>query len=344
MITRLVTWVRAHRHAVRDDSGMTLAELLIASTLMIVLLTVVIITMSLFDNVATSVSSQYQELDQALPALAPLQTLIRAEVEPGPTVNNVPVPGFGDFSSSSATINNYSLTFYSNIGTAYNNVTTAGTTAGPAKILAAAYTSSGTQETNSSSCSMSSPCSFQVREYLPETTAETVAGTVERVSTCPGIGIGPTCVYPSNYTLITDAQDVVNSTPIFSYNIFDPNLGSSGTAYTLSTSEVQNNSVMLSSHGYTIPSGGPTTQPLSGSGSCVAPGTTYQTAAAACPADNIQSVGIDLEIGVKGASLTPTSGGTTNYQNTVDNQTIVYRYPESSGATTYPYQYSAGVG
>ncbi len=340
MITRLVTRIRNRRQPLRDDSGMTLSELLIASTLMIVLLTVVMITMTLFNNVATSVSSQYQELDQALPALAPLQSLIRAEVEPGPTSAGVPVPGFGDFNSSSATINNYSLTFYSNIGTAYNNVTTStvttgsassAATAGPAKIIAAAYTSGGVQATSSTSCTMSSPCTFQVREYLPVTT--------NGVSSCPGVGTGPTCTY-LNYTLITDAQHVVNNTPIFSYNIFDPNLNS-GTAYTLTTSEVQNNSIILGNHGYTS---GPATHPLSGTNSCVAQGTTYQTAAQACPADNIQSVGIDLEIGVKGSSLTPTSGTTTNYQNTVDNQIIAYRYPESSGSTTYPYQYSAGVG
>jgi hypothetical protein len=52
-------------------------------------------------------------------------------------------------------------------------------------------------------------------------------------------------------------------------------------------------------------------------------------------------VGIDLVIGVKGASVT---SATSNSLNTFDNQTIVYRYPESSGATTYPYQYSATVG
>ena len=138
---------------------------------MVVLLTVVVITMSLFNKVTTSVSAQYQEINQGLPALAPLQTLLRAEVEPGPTsVSGRPVPGFGDFSQpSTATINNYSLTFYSNIGTAYNNVTSAGTTAGPAKIIAAVYTSSGVQETNTSSCTTSSPCTFQVR-VLPWST------------------------------------------------------------------------------------------------------------------------------------------------------------------------------
>jgi hypothetical protein len=340
MITRLVTWVRARRLQPRDDLGMTLSELLIASTLMIVLLTVVIITMSLFDNVATSVSSQYQELDQALPALAPLQSLLRAEVEPAPpTASGVPTPGFGMVGSASATITNYSLTFYSNIGTAYNNVTTSGTSAGPAMIVAEAISSTGAVVSSSSTCTISAPCSFQVREYLPQTTSG--------ASTCPSTTVQATpavyCQYPSTYKLITDAQNVVNNVPIFSYNIFDPNLTTAGTAYTLMTSEVQNNSITLSSHGYAS-SGYKTTQALSGSGSCVASSSTsppYQTAAAACPADNIQSVGIDLVIGVKGAAL---PSGTSNYQNTVDNQTIVYRYPASSGATTYPYQYSATVG
>ena len=114
-----------HRRRHYDDDGMTLTELLIASTLLVVLLTVVMLTMNVVDSVTTSVGAQYQEFDQALPALAPLQQLLRAEVEPAPTsyppptalLRTTPTPPF-------ASIGNYSLTFYANIGMADGNVAT----------------------------------------------------------------------------------------------------------------------------------------------------------------------------------------------------------------------------
>ena len=284
-----------------DDSGMTLVELLIASTLLIVLLTAVMITMNMLNTVNSSVSAQYQEYDQALPALAPLQNLLRAEVEPGPNVGVVPQPGF-------ASVGNFSLTFYSDIGTAYNNVTSTGVGGGPAKIVAQEVDANGNPVTTgaaATTCSLASPCSFQVRQYLPVITAG--------VSNCPIAGTGGTaCVYPSAYKLITNVSGVVNNPaqaptsaptqPIFTYNVFDPNLG---TGATLATSTVQT--------GLT----------------CVAP-TGSQTIVQSCPQDFIQSVAVELMVAKKGSG---TNG-------TVDEQTIVYRYAKSSGATNYPYQYS----
>ena len=80
---------------------MTLVELLIASTLMIVVMTLVLITFNLFLHVTNTVTAQYQEFNQDLPALSPLQTLLRAEVEPAPTPfvkggtnTSPPTPGF----------------------------------------------------------------------------------------------------------------------------------------------------------------------------------------------------------------------------------------------------------
>ena len=53
------------------------------------------------------------------------------------------------------------------------------------------------------------------------------------ISTCPGVGTGPTCQYPTTYKLIADnTLDVVNSpadntggvpnNPIFGYGMLDP--------------------------------------------------------------------------------------------------------------------------
>ncbi len=97
-------------------------------------------------------------------------------------------------------------------------------------------------------------------------------------------------------------------------------------AFQLTSPEVQSGTIQLTtSRGYPAP--GTNTVSLT---SCAAPSGAYPT----CPADAIQSVGIDLMIGVKG------SGDNGN----VENQTIVYRYPESPDSSTYPYQYSGTVG
>ena len=234
--------VHGRRHF--DDQGMTLTELLIASTLLIVLLTVVMLTMNVVDSVTTSVGAQYQEFDQALPALAPLQQLLRAQVERAPTPypdpptaplpTSPPTPPF-------ASIGNYSLTFYANIGMADGNVATEQTctpvggpppyvcvpatpttpiSAGPAKIVAGLYQPDGAAVTEGNQCPSSDPCSFQVRERLP------IVSDDGGASTCPVLGNPSTdvCQYPpaAEYKLLTNALHVTNTQPVFTYTIFDP--------------------------------------------------------------------------------------------------------------------------
>lgn len=311
---------------------MTLMEVLIAATLLVVLMTVVAITMGMVENVSTTVNNQYQEFDQAIPALAPLQSLVRAEVEPGPTAytstsTSPPTPGF-------ASIGNFAVTFYTNVGTAYHNVTSAGTTAGPAKIVAEEIDSTGNPITSSSQqCNTTTPCSFQVRRYLPVVN--------NGVSTCPVTGQPSTnvCQYPSSYSLVTNVLDVVNdpsqtvggapTEPVFSYTVFDPSTGAGGTAIPLSASDVQNQHLSnLTAKGY------PTNTSQNFSVCALPTAGTYPTIAVSCPLDAVQSVGLDLMIGVKGSS-----GGT------VENQTIVYRYSENPGGSPlYPYQYTSAVG
>jgi prepilin-type N-terminal cleavage/methylation domain-containing protein len=289
------SWHDRYRDRDRDDAGMTLVELLIASALLVVLLTAVALTMSVAEAVNTNVSSQYQEFQQAVPALAPLQALLRAEVEPGPASGSgVPQPGF-------ASVGNFSLTFYANIGTAYNNVTTAGTTAGPAKIVAQEVDANGSPVTSATTCSTSSLCNFQVLEYLPVTNAG--------VSTCPGVSpSGTACQYPATGKLLVNVVGVTNNPsqgasapPIFSYNVLNT---TTGTATNLSYATVQSG--------------------LSCTGA----------SATACPADSIQSVTVELQVGRKGAG---TNG-------TVDEVLVVYRYAGSNGSSSYPYLYSSAVG
>lgn len=305
---------------------MTLTEVLLASTLLVVLVTLVAVTMSVITNVSGTVTSQYQEYDQALPAFAPLQKLLRAEVEPAAANGSgVPTPGFAQYSNVSL---NFAVQFYSNIGTAYNNLTGAGTTAGPARIVAVEVDQNGSPVGPTTVCTIKSPCGFQVRRYLPIVNSGT--------STCPVVTDGTypngTCQYPSAYTLITNASRVINnpsdlSTAIFSYSMFDPNwpagANSPGTSFATNANDVQNNQIT----GLPYPRGN--TQTLT---ACGAVNGNYPTTASACPLDAVQSVGVDLMVGVPGSGP----------NGTVDNQTIVYRYPPTgNGSTTlYPYQFN----
>lgn len=320
-----------------DDSGMTLTEVLIAATLLVVLLTLVAITMGVVTNVSTTVTSQFQEYDQALPALAPLQALLRAQVEPDNASSPKPTPPFAQFGTTSL---NFGVQFYSNIGTAYNNLTGVGTTAGPAKIVAVEVDQSGNPVTSTTICTASSPCSFQVRRFLPIVNSGT--------STCPVATdgtAGGTCQYPSTYTLITNALHVTNNPsdtvggvpvhPLFTYSFFDPawptGPNSTGTSVLLTAGEILNNLITgLSAAPYNYPTA------TQGVTTCTATNGSYPTRAIACPLDAIQSVGIDLMVASAGSGP----------NGTVENQTVVYRYPPTgtSSNLTYPYQFSTAVG
>jgi len=325
----------------RDDAGMSLVELLVTSTVLIVLMGMVFISITMVEGLSGNVSSQYQEFQQALPAMAPFHALLAAEVEPTPMVAGVPTPGF-------SSIGNFSMTFYANIGTAYDNTVscppgppcvTGGTTAGPAKIVVIELDASGAPAT---ACSATLPCSLQVRMYLPLTGL-----SAPGVSSCPGVGTGPVCQYsPTNYRLLANVQDVVNdpssldgtgaqNDPIFGYTVLDTGGTFGGTTYppqaiTLTPGQVQNPQTPgitgLQALGY------PTdTQSLT---ACAAPSASYPTPAIACPADAVQSVSVDLQVAKPGT-------GTNGVQ---ENNLVVYRYAQSPGSTTAPYQYSATVG
>ncbi len=358
----------ANRRRQRDDAGMTMIELLVTSSVLLVLLGMVFASMNLIEGVSSGVSAQFQEFNQALPALAPLQQLIAAEIEPAPPVpyspanSGVPTPAF-------ESIGNFSMTFYSNIGTAHNNTVScpssaacAGTTAGPAKIVAQVLNAKGNPVLDASGapqpvldaqgnpvldsdnnptyyfCTTRTPCSFQVRMYLPRTDTTAVAG----VSSCPfANNSADRCQYSASYRLIANVQYVVNNVdvnagsvePLFTYNIFDPGGTVNGVTYTdqgitLSSAEVQ--SGLISAR----PALGYPSQPVS---TCIATATTAtppQPIALTCPTDAIQSVTIDLKLNKPGSG----SNGS------VENQLTIYRYAMSPGATSYPYQYSESAG
>jgi hypothetical protein len=319
----------AARRRVRDEAGMTLMELLVASSVLVVLLTAVAVSMNMLDTVSSSLSSQYQEYDTALPAFQSLQSLIRAEVEPAqcsypnpvnPCSGTNPTPGF-------QSIGNSSVTFTANIGTSYGNVTASGLTAGPAQITAGEFNASGAPVTTSSTCTVSSPCTFQVREYLP-------ALQPSGLPTCPTTeNPGGTCQWPqSTYTLITNVQDVTNSPstqPIFTYTVANP-LPSNYNSCVLTQAEVQGQQLLAAS---SLSCGYPSANGAAGF-ACALPTTNLPAIAVSCPLDSIQSVGINLLVANKGSGT-----------STIDSQDIFYRYQQITGSSyTYTYPYTPGVG
>jgi prepilin-type N-terminal cleavage/methylation domain-containing protein len=345
---------RFDRH--RDDDGMTMVELMITSSVLVILLGMVFVSMSLIDDVSTNVSSQYQEFDQALPALAPFHSLLAAQIEPGPPTLSttgaadplmqqptldVPNPPF-------ESIGNFAVTFYANIGTAYGNTVSCpagqpsctGSTAGPARIVAAELNQAGQTVSSSSTCSAKTPCSLQVRMYLPQTGLTLGAGA----PSCPilwGSSLQTTpCNYTSDYRLLANVQDVVNNPnpsvgaiqPVFSYTFFDPGGTYDAITYpqhaiALTATEVDSQLLTgLAALGYPAD-----TQSL---GACNNPWSNYPPPAIACPADAIQSVGLDLMVAKPGATA----------QGTVENSLVVYRYAQSPGSSTIPFQYSETQG
>jgi prepilin-type N-terminal cleavage/methylation domain-containing protein len=346
-----------------DDSGFTLVELMVTSTVLLLLMGMVFVTVSMIEDLGTGVSSQYQALNEALPALTPFHSLVSSEIEPAPPTGGVPTPPFlasvpvpqtsqglpsaGIF----PTIGNFGFTFYTNVGTAYDNsescpsgqTCTTGTTAGPAMIVAVELDPSGNEVTSATSCTSSAPCSYQMRMYLPETGI-----SAPGVSSCPGVGTGPYCIYPSTYRLLANVQDVVNNpsnvnaqgapvSPLFTYTLFDigsTTLSLPARAITLTSTEVANQTITGLTQSAVV--GSPVypvdTQSLS---ACAAPvAGTYPTLAVSCPADAIQSVSIDLQVAAPGSGM---GGGQ-------ESNLVVYRYAQSPGSTTAPYQYSATVG
>ena len=198
--------IAALRRRGADDTGMTLMEVLITSTILVVVLGMVLISLNLIETISSSVTAQYQEFNQVIPSLAPVRSLVAAEVEPAPvnySVNpsGVPTPAFSVVGSATPTSPpytgstvvpysmNFAVSWYANIGISHGNVVASSSqcqptcTAGPAKIVALEVDGNGHGVTSATSCNVSSPCGLQVWEYLP------LVGypwsSASGVSTCP---------------------------------------------------------------------------------------------------------------------------------------------------------------
>jgi hypothetical protein len=306
---------RRNRWSARGDEGLTLVEMLVAFSTLMVLFTITAVVFSTYIDTGTTVISTYNSTDLFLPSQIINARLLRSQVEPAPTpasgtttcsaAASVPCPPF-----LTGSVGTYSVTFYANVGG------TAGQY-GPAKIVMAEGTPS-----KCPSCSFYSSI-FTVTEYPATATSG--------VSTCP---LTPTatnsCTWSTTGTVLVDIPDVVNgaatvttavsacgqtstttplcaaTTPLFTYNTLDPYDGT----YTPNAGGTPNSSGIL-----------PTFN------SCSAPtvNSSNVPTQSNCPPDMIQSVGIDLEVQTAGSPVQ-------------ENAFTVYRLSSSS------YLYSTLVG
>jgi hypothetical protein len=294
----LTAWRRAldrHRSgpALRDDQGLTLVELLVAFAALLVLFGIVASAMTSYMAVSNKVIGSYNTNDEILPTSIVLQRLIRSQVEPAPIptasnqvaspqcpVLNAPCPAF-----VLGSVGTTSTTFYANVGT----LTVSGTARpGPAKIVMSAST-----PTQCGNCKYYTSA-FTVTEQAPD------------LNSCP-FSTSSTlhCTYTTApLTTLVDVSGVVNgqanllnpSTPIFTYNTLDP----------YSAVYVPGNTNFAVSQCQP-----PTVTTVNG-----IPTTT----ASNCPADNIQSVNVDLQVLQSGSQ-------TETYQ---ENSFTVYRLSSAS--------------
>jgi hypothetical protein len=265
-----------------------LVELMVAFACLLILFGISATAIDTYLKAGNTVIATYNSADQFIPSQITIARLIRSQVEPAPTpatgstacssAANVPCPAF-----LAGSVGTYSVTFYANVGG------TAGQY-GPAKIVMAEGT-----PTKCSGCTFYTS-NFTVTEY-----------SALQTPACPTVATATTsCSWSTNGIEVVDIPDVVNgaatvasavtacgqtdttplcqsSTPIFTYNTLDPYSG------------------------YYTPGAGGTassTGILPTFNSCAAP--TYVSnvpTQSNCPADMIQSVGVDLEVQSPGSAV-----------------------------------------
>ncbi len=294
---------RRHRSAAgaAGDQGFTLVELLVAFATLLILFGIVGTAVTSYMSVSNKVINSYTTNDHILPTSIIIQRLIRSEVEPAPTptaanqvsspqcpVLNAPCPAF-----VLGSVGSTSTTFYANVGT----LTVGGVARpGPARIVMSA-----TAPTECTGCRYYTS-TFTVTEQAPD------------LNSCPFSAASTLhCTYTTaplvemvNLSGVVNGQtNLLNSTvPIFTYNTLDP----------YSAAYVPGNTNFAIAQCQP-----PTVTTVNG-----IPTLT----ASNCPADMIQSVGVDLQV-VQAGSATET------FQ---ENSFTVYRLSSAS------YLYRANLG
>lgn len=299
-----MTFLRARLRAhLGTERGFTLVELGVGIILTVILLGIVLGVMGTFFHVETGNDSTYSELDQLIPVGTAFQQLLRTAVSPATSgTGNPPVPPFGHYTPSApyalkshSPISYTSLTFYSNTGT-HN---------GPVKVVASLVTPTGAAPT-ATNCKTTKTddrgCIFTVLTYAPNP------------RTCPGLTTPTTitpstpdahmprpatdrCIWSTTGKIVLQVNNVDNAIlgkPVFKYYLEAP-FSSSYPTTKYGTASASNPTTAFAT--CTPPTATPT---LGGE-------ITH------CPANNIQSVKVDLEVKTPGA------------KGKVESQTVTYQ-------------------
>jgi hypothetical protein len=318
---RLTTlWARAdrrlrHRDTDGSESGLTLTELLVASTVLIILLTISLVAVQSYLSLSTQVLSSYGNSEQVVLVGTNFQKLVRNQVSPAPTPTtganaNIPSPPFSTVAGSdtglytgSAAVGTFSTTFYANTGNA----------AGPVQVVA-------TERANPASGRFKT-WTFTVTEQVPDagtcpfSVSSTNVCTYKDLSNNPAKAIfsvpdvvnndTPTTVYAG-----TPQATALSYTPIFTYILLQTSPAAGNPGQEVPVSVVTPN---------TLPSPNLPTGffwPLSEARNddsifqtCTAT-KTGTPIANTCPGDAVQGVTIDLLIQSPGSS-TPAEDDTT---------------------------------
>ena len=165
--------------------------MLIASSLFILLGTVVMVSMDTFLNVSDQVQASYANTSQFLPVSTSLQRLVRSEVEISPT----PIPSGIPFPTGGV-VTPYSTTFYANVGVAGQ----------PAKVVA---TLSGT--------------TFSVTDQLAD--AGTCPLSVSSTAQCTFLNNPAKAVANLSNVVNSSYPSAASPTPIFTYTLLDTTIG-----------------------------------------------------------------------------------------------------------------------
>ncbi len=286
------------RHADRrSDAGMTLVEVLVAMFTLLLLLTAAVVTLSAFLSAGTQITARFAQVDQVLPTTATIQRLVRSEVQPAPGQNPAntqyptPIPGFGVAVPLAGTTAPY------NANDMVNPLNNQLTLTGIGNFSLSFYANVGNANGPALIVAQLANSNFTVTQTIPT------------ANTCPTVtGSTNLCQYSASHTqTIVTIPNVVNGTdptvaatykPVFTYTTLFNN-----TTTTIAPASV-----------------------ASTFATCVG-GSTQSTSTIpnTCPANTIESVGIDLVLQNKGT-------------NSGEYNTVVYRLSANS------YLFSGTVG
>ena len=318
----------------RRDEGYTLIELTVALSLTGILLAIVLVVVTTFMHVQNNTNLTYSELNQLTPVGTNFQNLLRTAVSPATNgTGNAPVPPFGLYTTTShaiastTLITGTSLTFFAN----------ASTPNGPVEIKASLQ---GTAKKG---------YQFVVREFFVTTTTSTAATVTSETPTTPTTSVVHRCPGLTTLTTITPTTGLpISRTPPESYrckwkttrlplcpstnktchesrqvlavdDVVNPELTPPKPIFTYYLAAPMNGPLSPSNHRYTTPAH-LAAEPFASCTPPTPPASPGDTPITNCPADNIESIKIDLEVATPGVNRK-----VTLKKQKIESQTVTYQ-------------------